>query len=575
MVGHDLVIRNATVIDGRGTAPFQADIGVDGGIITAVGEVQGRGKAEIDAGGRLVTPGFIDIHTHYDAQITWSERLMPSPLHGVTTVVTGNCGVGFAPCRPQDRTRLVELMEGVEDIPEVVMAEGLPWNWETFPQFLDMLGRRAFDIDVAVQLPHSPLRIYVMGERGARREEATAEDRDRMAALTREAIRAGAIGFGTSRILFHRSSRGETIPTLSAGEEELEAIALAMAAEGKGVLQFVIDFAEHLDAELPLLRRLVEKSGRPLSLSLGQVHSQPEAWKKVLAFLDEANQDGLPLRAQVIGRPTGILVGFELSVNPFSFCPSYAPIAHLPLAEKLVRLRNPELRARLISEEPATPDSPLQALALNFEWLFPLGDPPNYEPPLDTSVAAQAKRRGVSPAEVAYDLLLERDGQAMLFRPFANYASGSLDAVLAMMSNPNTVLGLGDGGAHYGIVCDSSWPTYMLTHWTRDRMGQKLSLTDVVQELTSRPAQTVGLCDRGVVAPGYKADLNVIDYERLRLHGPEVLYDLPAHARRLSQRADGFVATIVSGQIVYREGVATGLLPGRLVRGAMSMPTAA
>lgn len=573
MFDHNLVVRNGLVYDGRSIDPVVADIAVDGGLITCVGEVQGTGEQEIDARGMIVTPGFIDIHTHYDAQVTWSNRLLPSPLHGVTTVVTGNCGVGFAPCRPGDRQRLVELMEGVEDIPEVVMTEGLPWTWETFPEYLDILAARQYDVDVAVQLPHSALRVYVMGDRGARREPATAADRERMASLTKEALRAGAIGFGTSRILFHRSSKGDLIPTLTADDEELEAIAMAMAEEGHGVLQFVIDFADDLPGELARLRRLVEKSGRPLSMSLGQVHSQPDAWRQVLAFLDQANRDGLPMKAQVIGRPTGIVVGFELSVHPFSFCRSYQAVATLPHDEKIERLRDPALRARLVTETPTEPDHPLLQMALDFEWLFPLGDPPNYEPPLDSSIAAQARKRGVTPQSLAYDMLLERDGRAMLFRPFANYANGSLEPALTMMANPNTILGLGDGGAHYGIVCDSSWPTFMLTHWTRDRPNGRLALADVINAMTSEPARAVGLHDRGVLGTGYKADLNIIDYQRLRLYAPEVVYDLPAHGRRVTQRADGFAATIVSGEVTYRDGEATAALPGRLIRaGAKQSP---
>lgn len=566
----DILIRNGTIVDGTGADPFEGDVAIREGRIVAVGRVEGRANEEIDARGLLVTPGFVDIHTHYDGQVMWSERLSSSSTLGVTTVVTGNCGVGFAPCRPEHRDILVRLMEGVEDIPGIVLAEGLPWNWESFPDYLDALAARRFDADVATQIGHAPLRVYVMGERGARREPATDGDKAEMARLAAEAVRAGALGFSTSRTIIHRSSDGSPTPSLAAPEDELTSIAQGLGRAGKGVLQLISDF-DDVDAEFAMIRRIVERSGRPLSLSLLQHEHAPQRWRRLLGHIGEAVDDGLEMRAQVGARPVAILLSLALSLCPFSQCPTYETIAPLPLPERLKRMRDPEIRALILAERQEDPA--MANRVANYDNLYRMEDPPDYEPAPETSIAAIAARAGKPPAEVAYDVLMERDGTTILYRPLYNYTDRNLDVVLEMMRHRDTVMGLGDGGAHYGYICDASFPTYLLTHWARDRArGERLPLPWVVKAQTRDPAVAVGLLDRGVLAPGYKADVNLIDFDRLRLHPPEIVHDLPAGGRRLSQRADGYRATIVSGAVTYRDGVATGDLPGRLVRGAQARP---
>ena len=568
----DLVIRGGTVIDGSGGAPYTADVGVRDGLIAAVAPNLPAGAQEIDATGRIVTPGFVDIHTHYDGQATWDERMQPSSWHGVTTAVMGNCGVGFAPCKPEDHDRLIRLMEGVEDIPFPVLTQGLPWNWESFPEYLDSLSGRSFDIDIAAQLPHAALRVYVMGERGANREPATREDIARMAVIAKGAVEAGALGFSTSRTLNHRTSDGQPTPTLTAGEDELEGIALGLKAAGKGVLQFVSDFLQPAE-EFAMFRRLVEKSGRPLSFSLAQSPKGPDSWKILLAALTQANDDGLPMKAQVAGRPVGVLFGLELTLNPFSQHETYKAIAHLPLAERVAQLRDPAVRARLFSEE-LDPKGPFAGSALRaWDNMFLMSEQPDYEPAAADTIKELAASRGVWPDEVALDHMLSNGGRGMLYHPFLNYANGSLDPSFAMLSHRDTVPGLSDGGAHVGMICDGSFPTSNITHWTRDRTrGPKLALEQMIRMQTRDTAEAVGLLDRGLIAPGLRADLNVIDFDGLTLHAPGVAYDLPAGGRRLVQRADGYVATVVAGQITYRDGEPTGALPGRLVRGAQAAP---
>jgi N-acyl-D-aspartate/D-glutamate deacylase len=563
----DLVIRGGSVADGFGGELFDVDVAISDGRIVEVGRGLRKGTDEIDARGKLVTPGFVDIHTHYDGQVTWSQDITPSSQNGVTTAVMGNCGVGFAPCRPSDHVRLIQLMEGVEDIPEPVLSAGIPWAWESFPDYMEWLSQRRFDIDIAAQLPHAALRVYVMGERGARRDPATPEDNSAMAALAGDAVRAGALGFSTSRTLNHRTSTGDYTPTLKAGEDELTAIAGAMHRVGRSVLQFVLDQAS-IEEDLPMMLRVAEKTRCPISFSVAQADRQPRRWRQTLDSINEATARGLAITAQIAARPVGLLLGLELSRNPFQTHPSYRAIAHLPLAERLARLRQVELRAAILSESATATDDPL-FFKPNYDKMYLLGDPPDYEQPPEQALGPRARRQGRKPEELAYDAMLGDDGRGMLYVPFLNYADGNLDAVREMLSDPQAVPGLSDGGAHCGIICDASFPTYLLTHWTRDRSrGEKLSIPFVVAAQSRRTARSVGLSDRGVIAPGYKADLNVIDYDRLHLHPPKVHYDLPVGGRRLLQQVDGYEATIVSGVVTQREGTATGARPGRLVRGA-------
>ena len=574
MADHDLVIRNGVVIDGTGAPGREADIGVQNGRIASVGAVSGNGTEEIDAKGKLVAPGFVDIHTHYDGQVIWGDVLSPSSNHGVTTAIMGNCGVGFAPVRDHDHDRLIRLMEGVEDIPFPVLAEGLPWNWESFPDYLDSLQAREFDIDFGAQLPHAALRVYVMGDRGANREDATDEDIAAMAVLAKSAVEAGALGFSTSRTLNHRTSDGRPTPTLTASEKELTGIAEALGAAGKGVLQVVSDFDDP-QKEAAMLRRIVERSGRPLSVSLAQADVSPEGWKLLLGEIESANAAGLEMRAQVGPRPVGLLLGLELTLNPFSGHPIYQTIAAKPFEARLKALRDPTFRERLLNDEPDAENPFVKSILRSFGKMFVLGDPPDYEPTEDKTVAAIAKARGMTTETVALDLMLQDDGRGMLYLPFLNYAQGSLDPVKTMLESPASLPGLSDGGAHVGMICDGSFPTSMLTHWTRDRTrGDLLDLAWVIKAQTRDTALAYGLSDRGVLAEGFKADVNLIDYDRLRLGHPSIAYDLPAGGKRLVQPVEGYVATFVSGVAIQKEGVPTGALPGRLVRGAQIEPVA-
>jgi N-acyl-D-aspartate/D-glutamate deacylase len=576
---YDLVVRGGTVVDGAGGEPFEADVGVKDGVIAAVGKIAGAGAEEIDATGQIVIPGFVDIHTHYDGQATWDSHMQPSAWHGVTTVVMGNCGVGFAPCRPEDHDRLIRLMEGVEDIPFPVLADGLPWNWESYPEYLDALARRRFDVDIGSQLPHAALRVYVMGERGVDREPATEADIAAMAAIAKRAMEAGAIGFGTSRTLNHRSSDGAPIATLTAGEDELTGIAMGMAAAnngaGRGVLQVVSDFNDPAE-EFAMLRRIVERSGRPLSFSLLQSPRDPEQWRFMLEQMSDAKAAGLQIRAQVATRPVGVLFGLELTVNPFSSHPSYREIKALPLAERVAALRDPEFRARLLGEEAENARAPGLSPMRAWDRIYPIGeDNPDYEPTPDHSIAAIAAERGLDPYAVALDQMLTDDGRGMLYLPLLNYAGNNLDHVLTMLQHDCVAPGLSDGGAHVGMICDGSFPTTNLVHWTRDRTrGPKIPLQRMVKAQCRDTAETVGLYGRGLIAVGYRADLNVIDYDRLILKAPQVAYDLPTGGRRLIQRAEGYTATVLAGQVTYRDGQPTGALPGRLLRGAQAAPAA-
>ncbi|GAC1574618.1 MAG: amidohydrolase family protein [Sphingomicrobium sp.] len=568
MADFDLVIRGGTVIDGLGSASFAADVAVKDGLIVEVGRVIGKGTEEIDATGMCVTPGFVDVHTHYDGQITWENRLLPSSNHGVTTVVMGNCGVGFAPARQSDHQLVIKLMEGVEDIPEVVMADGVPWNWETFPDYLDALDQRKSDVDFATQLPHSPLRVYVMGERGANLEAATEEDLIRMRGLATEAIRAGALGISTSRNLFHRFRSGAFAPSVKTEEEELLALAGGLKDAGAGVFQLNPNIDTEAAGELDMFRTIASASGRPLNYSLIAVPSFPQNWNAYVEGTDALRAEGLEVRGQFMARPIGVMFGLDLSYHPFALNPSYRPLASLPLAEKVAKMRDPELRAKIISEDPEDPNPAFVGLIKRKASLYPMTDPADYNFRPDDSIQARAAHAGKDERAAIYDALLEAHGHAILCA-YTAHVGEYLDKTAPLIGKDNMVPSLGDGGAHYGMICDAAYTTYILAQ----RVGQHgIDLSTAIKSLTSQPAISLGLNDRGVVAPGYKADLNVIDLKRIALHCPTVKADLPAGGKRLSQRSDGYVATIVSGSVTYRNGEATGTLPGRLVRGAKTGP---
>jgi N-acyl-D-amino-acid deacylase len=571
---YDLVIRGGTVVDGTGQPPYLGDVAIKGGKISAIGIVSGAGHDEISAVGKIVTPGFIDVHTHYDGQVTWESRLAPSSDHGVTTVVMGNCGVGFAPIRRSQRALAIKLMEGVEDIPEVVMEQGVPFNWETFPEYLDALERRHTDIDFAAQLPHSPLRVYVMGQRGVDLEAPSEFDLAEMRRLTTEAVKAGALGVTTSRSYTHRFRSGALAPSVPSEEREVLALAAGLHDAGTGVFQMVPSYDIDATARFDLLRKIAVTSGRPVSFTFMQTPHEPDAWRQTLEHLNQAKRDGLSIKGQVIPRPTGGLLGLELSLHPFALNPSFREIADLPLAGKLERMRDADFRKRLIAEEPTDPHPFFKYVVSDLEALFVLGDPPNYNPQPQHSIAARARAKGVDPRELIYDALLERDGREILYRPMGNDEGERFESSgRNLLKHDTTIIALGDGGAHYSLICDAAYTTYLLTYWVRDAEGDRqLPLPWAIRKLTLEPAAAVGLKDRGIVAVGYKADLNVIDFERLHLHAPRASYDLPAGGRRLTQKADGYEATIVNGTVTYRNGTATGALPGRLVRGARPSP---
>jgi len=567
---HDIVIRGGSIIDGTGRPAFTGDLAIESERIAVVGGKAGRGRRVIDADGFLVTPGWVDVHTHYDGQATWDPILAPSSWHGVTTILFGNCGVGFAPVRPQHRDALIDLMEGVEDIPGPVLAEGLKWDWQSFPDFLDALERMPRSIDVAAQVPHHPLRVYVLGERAIRRERATADDIAEMRRLTEEAVRAGAFGFTTSRTNAHKTTSGEMVPGRFAEIDELTGIGQGLGAAAAGTFGMNSDFEDE-EAEFAWITRLGKETGRPIWFLLTDRPTDPPRWRRIMAAVHAASDAGASVTAQVAGRPVGVILGVATSLNPFAIRERYKPVESLPLAERLVRLRDPAVRRAILDDRPSpallSRFGPLvQLVAAQWDRMYVMGDPPDYEPRAETSVAAIAAREGRTPDEVAYDYLTAEVGN-FLFFPVTGYTRDNHEPIREMLTDPATLLGLGDGGAHVAMIVDASAPTYMLTHWGRDRKrGPGLPLEYVVKRQTSETADFFGFHDRGRLEPGKRADINLIDFDQLRLHPPEVVHDLPAGGKRLVQRAEGYAATLVAGIPVFERGEHTGAKPGRLVR---------
>jgi N-acyl-D-amino-acid deacylase len=570
---HDLVIRNGKIVDGTGKPAFIGDVAIDGGKITSVGGKAGAGRREIDATGLLVTPGFVDIHTHYDGQVTWDPYLTPSSWHGVTTLVMGNCGVGFAPVEPGKEEFLIGLMEGVEDIPGTALAEGIKWNWESFPEYMNAVEKMKRAVDVGVQVPHGSVRAYVMGERGAHNEAATPDDIAKMATVVRDGLRAGALGFTTSRTMLHRAKNKELVPGTFASEDELLGIGRALGEAGHGVFEMASDMVGP-DATMEWMVKLSAETKLPITFAMAQTDRDPNSYRKMLDRVKELNSNGAHLAPQISARPTGLLMGLESSLHPFITHPTYKTIAHLPIDERVAKMREPAMRAQLLSEQPSVNDTVTRYLLTNFAKYFPLGDPPDYEPTRESSVAARAERLGVSAAELTYDLMLERNGRELLYMPFGNYAEYNHNALREMLLDPVTTLGLSDGGAHCGLICDASMPSYMLSHWVRDRSrGEKMPVETAIRLQTSDTAKLYGLGDRGVLAPGMKADVNVIDLDALRLHAPQMVFDLPAGGRRLIQRAEGYKFTILSGEVTFQDGVPTEAMPGKLIRGPQQGPS--
>ena len=565
MTEFDLVVRGGEVIDGTGTEGRTADVAVRDGTIVEVGQVGGKGRQEIAADGAIITPGFVDIHTHYDGQVTWANRLHPSSHHGVTTVVMGNCGVGFAPVRPQDHDMLIELMEGVEDIPGAILHEGLSWDWQTFPEYMDMLSERQFDMDVGAQIPHAALRVYAMGQRGADREPATPAEVAEMRRIVAEGVAAGALGVSTSRSLNHRTSKGAPTPSLKAEYEELLGLALGLKDAGRGVFEMISDL-DDLEQEFGFFRGMVAKSGRPMSISLAQGLNTC-GWRAVLGKIEQANADGLVMRGQVAPRPIGILMGLTTTICPFTTRKAYKEIRTLPVPERIKAMRDPARRAAILGDEPSRGFAVMHQKMEEGHKVWLLGDPPDYEPAPESSMAARAAAAGQDVWSYIYDRLIENQGSNIFYSPFANYEDHNLDCCREMILHDNTVMGLSDGGAHVGTICDASFITTLFTHWGRDRnRGERIDLPTLVKNQTRDTARAVDLHDRGVVAPGMKADLNVIDFENLSLHAPEMVQDLPAGGSRFEQKTSGYLATLVSGEVTYLDGEATDALPGRLIR---------
>ena len=568
---YDLIIKNGTVYDGTGKKPFFADVAIKGNKIVAIGELEESSKEVIDAKGKIVAPGFVDIHTHYDGQVTWDPYLRPSTYHGVTTVVMGNCGVGFSPCKPEERDWLISLMEGVEDIPGTALHEGINWQWESFPEYLDTLEDKPLAIDVGTQIPHGAVRAYVMGQRGIDREEASQEEIEQMSQIVKEAIEAGAFGFSTSRTEKHKDSSGALTPSITAHKNELVSIAKSLGEIKSGVLQGISDFYD-FETEFNIFKEMSESSGRPISITVEQMDQRPDWWHQLLDGIEEAQGEGINMYGQVPPRATGINMGLTATLNPFTFYPSFYELSKQSLEEKVAAMKDPAFKEKLLSEDPVSIGNPLvDEITQSFNKMFRLGEPANYEPEPDASFEAIAKKQNISPQEVAYDCLLEKEGKALIYHPLFNYLPGNLDYVERMLNHPYSISGLGDAGAHCGAISDASFPTTLIQHWGRDRKrGKKIPLEKLISMQTLETSRLLGITDRGVLKEGYKADINVIDFENLTLHEPEVLHDLPAGGRRLVQRASGYEYTIVSGQIAFKDGESTGALNGRLIRNQVS-----
>jgi N-acyl-D-aspartate/D-glutamate deacylase len=581
---YDLVVRNGTVVDGTGSAPFAADVAIKDSVIAAVGQVDGTGAKEVDAAGKLVTPGFVDIHTHYDAQAIWDSHLAPSSLHGVTTVVMGNCGVGFAPCKPEDRNKLVELMEGVEDIPGAVMHEGLDWTWESFPEYLDTLEGKPRDVDVCALLPHSAVRVNVMGDRAVAFEPATPDDIQKMRAITKEAIEAGAFGVSTSRTTSHKTLAGDYIPTLRVYEDELMGLAGGLSDAGSGFIEAVSDWItdegeDTLHAEpnpveaFGILKRVAQNSGRPMVYTLAQRNSRPEMFADLLEMNRHAyEEEGVNIRPVFAPRAIGFLLGLQASQTPFSGCPTFRALNDLPFEERVAQLRDPEVRAKILSEDPAKEATFPLLHRLSYARMFHFKNK-NYQPTEEDSVEAIAKQGNRSAPEVAYDLLTDNGGKDFLYVPITNYSDYTLSSSEKLLGEKMAIMGLGDGGAHVGFILDAGFPTWLLTHWGKNE--KKFETPELVRRLTSDTAGAAGLGDRGRIKVGLKGDLNVIDWDALDFGSPYVVHDFPAGGKRLMQGASGYSYTIVSGEVTHEDGAPTGALPGKLVRGQRGDPTTA
>ena len=562
----DLIIKNGSIYDGKGSEPYQADIAISNEKIVEIGDIKGEAKKVIDAEGKIVTPGFVDIHTHYDGQVTWDPYLRPSTYHGVTTVVMGNCGVGFSPCKPDQRDWLIGLMEGVEDIPGTALHEGIDWEWESFPEYLDALEKKPLAIDVGTQIPHGAVRAYVMGERGINHEEASQEEIDTMKEIVQEAIKAGAYGFSTSRTEKHNDVNGNLTPSITAHKNELVEIAKSLGEINQGVLQGISDFYD-FDSEFDIFKAMSKESGRPISITVEQQDARPEWWEQLLDGIEAAQSEGINMYGQVPPRATGILMGLTATLNPFRFHPAYMEIADLALEERVEIMSNDQFKEKLLNDNAVSINPLVDEIVNAYAKMFKLGEPANYEPDPEMSFDSLANSSNMTAQEIAYDAMLEKDGRALIYHPLFNYQTGDLSLVEKMLKHPYTVSGLGDAGAHCGAISDASFPTTLVQHWSRDRTrGSKLPLETVIKMQTSETANLLGIKDRGVLAKGYKADINIIDYEGLTLHEPEIINDLPAGGRRLVQKASGYDYTIVSGEVAFIKGEATGALNGRLIR---------